>query len=388
MRLCSIAALYALLAMVPACFAQAPAPEVTVSDTGPQKNAASWECTSGHQVEKRRITLDSGAVHYTFLASGCVDPSHGEQRPCSEGNFGMPDPVACNWYWGGFLQVLINGTNATAYRIETMTPLESGARGSFQIVWSHPDAQVGLRLLMLPGGNHVLADLIWRPKEGAKIETAGVRLTCYPSFFTSARQRTGDRHCKTPRTDLAEPETLQLEPQQDTFLYYYDTVFDLAKGEGDGPCAMLVAPPGVLGGNVQIGGYAVHTNLTLDPAAREARMAFYDFSGKTNAEAESYMAKSAAADLAELTAMDFRPTPVIEFDAAALAKEADDLLVTAAEEGAALRTKVDELVTKAGELKARADGGDWSAEAELAALLNDSADMFWKLKTLALLNQG
>lgn len=367
--------------------AQDDAPTVAVSDTGPQTNAATWECTPGHKIEKRRITLDSGALRYTFLASGCIDPSHGEERPCSEGNFGMPDPNSCNWYWGGFLQVLVNGTNATAYRIANVGVLESGARGSFQIVWAHPDADVGLRLLMLPGGNHVLAQLTWLPREAKTLDTLAVKLTCYPSFFTAARGRTGERHCRTPRTDELQPQTLQLQPEEDTYLYYYDTVFDVAKGEGSGPCAALVAPEGVTGGNVQIGGYAVVTNLNLDPAAGSARLALYDFTGHTNAEAQGYMDGHAAGDLAELLAMDFRPASVQELDADALQTEADGLLADAADDGEAFRPRVEELLQQVRELKAAADESDWAAEAELAGLIRDSEDMFWKLKAFAALNR-
>ena len=63
---------------------------VTVTDGGLHSNPATWECTPGHKVEKRNITLDSGARRYAFGSSGCCDPSHGDKRPCAEGNFGMP----------------------------------------------------------------------------------------------------------------------------------------------------------------------------------------------------------------------------------------------------------------------------------------------------------
>ena len=361
---------------------------VTVTDAGVRTNPASWECTPGHNVEKHNITLDSGARRYTFGSSGCCDPSHGEKRPCSEGNLGMPEPIVGNWYWGGFFQVLVNGTDAVAYRVSDMRVIETGARGAFQIVWAHPEAEVGLRLMMLPGANHVMAHLIWRPKAGATIKTVTVRLTCYPSFFTASQHRKGERHCQTPRTDLAEPKTLELEPARDTYLYYYDTVFDMAKGEGNGPCAALVAPAGVQGGNVQIGDYAVITNLDLKPEAGQARLSFYDFSGLTNAAALAYLRTHGAEDLATLTATDFRPTAVRHFDPVAFEGEARKLLADAAEDGAALQPKVNGLLARVAALKGKADGGDWTAEADLATEIEASADLLWKLKTFAALNGG
>jgi len=378
--------LLAAFALAVPTSAEEPAAQVSAADTGPQTNAATWECTAGHKIEKRRITLDSGTSRYTFLASGCVDPSHGDERPCSEGNFGMPDPTVANWYWGGFLQVLVNGKNATAYRISDMRVIETGARGAFQIVWAHPDAEVGLRLLMLPGGNHVLADLVWNPTPGASPKTVAVRLTCYPSFFTASRHRAGARHCQTPRTDLPQPQVLELVSAEDTWLYYYDTTFDVAKGEGGGPCAALVAPAGVAGGRVQIGDYAETTDLTLTPEAGEARLAFYDFTGRTNAEAEAYLKQHAGGDLKELTATDFRPAPGRTLQVETLRSEAEKLLADAGDDAQTFQPKVEDLLTRVEALKGQADARDWKAEGDLASLLANSSDLFWKLRAFAALN--
>jgi hypothetical protein len=245
---------------------------------------------------------------------------------------------------------------------------------------------VGLRLLLLPGGNHVLADLVWKPTAGTTIASVRVELTCYPSFFTAPHNRIGERHCQTPRVDQAEPTTLELQPEQDTYLYFYDTIFDVAKGEGDGPCAALVAPEGAAGGRVNIGGYAVQTRLDLKPEAGEARLAFYDFSGLTNADAEEYLRSHADEDLTQLQDADFRPQAVREMDIGAVKAEALKLLADAAEDGAALEPEVQELVASLDELKGKADTGDWVAEADLATRIADSADLFWKLRAFAALN--
>jgi len=375
-----------VLAAAGSAFGAEPAEEVRVFDGGPQTNAATWECTSGHPIEKRRISLDSGARRYTFLISGCQDPSHEGQHPCSEGNFGMPDPISGNWYWGGFLRIMVNGSDATVCDIRDLRVIEQGARGAFQTVWAHPDAEVALRLMMLPGANHVLAELVWKPTADVALTSVSVRLTCYPSFFTAARQRQGERHCGTPRIDQAEPTALELEPEKDTYLYYHDAVFDVARGEGDGPCAALVSPQGVQGGRVQIGGYAVQTEIDLKPGSGEARLAFYDFSGLTNAEADDHLKSHAAADLAQLEQADFRPEPVRQLDADRLRSEALKLVAEAAEDGEALEPRVQELLAKVTEFRAKADDGDWMAEADLATTLADSEDLFWKLRAFAALN--
>ncbi len=367
------------------CSARADEP-VRVTDDGERVAPATWECTPGHSVAKHKVTLACGDVVYAFLASGCQDPSHEGLHPCSEGNFGMPAPASANWYWGGFLRVLVNGSDATVRDIRDLRVLEEGERGGFQIVWSHPDAEVGLRLMLRSGSNHVDALLMWRAREGAAPQSLKLELRCYPSYFTAANHRQGERHCRTPRIDQAETSTLELAPAEDAWLYYYDTVFDLARGEGGGPCAALIAPEAVRGGTVHIGDYAVLTTLDLAPEAGEARLALYDFTGRTNAEAEAYLREHAEEDAADLSALDFRPGPARLFDAERFASEAHDLLARAADDGAALEPQVRDLIARTTALKAAADAGDWIAEADLCAALRESEDLLWKLRTFAVLN--
>lgn len=359
---------------------------VSVHDSGAALGPAAHECAHGHQVQRQTITLDTGVRRYSFAYSGCQDPSHGDLHPSSEGNFGMPEPWVGNWYWSGFIGVLINGTDAIKHKLTEMRVLESGARGSFQAVWSHPDAVVGLRILALPDLNHVLCDLSWKPKTPGAVKTVSVQLRCYPSFFTAANHRQGERHCQTPTADLKEPETLRLVPGQDTYLYYYDTVFDTAKGEGNGPCAAVLDQAALAGGQVVIGGYSEDTTLDLKPEAGHLRLALYDLSGSTNAQAEAYLKASVATDLARLQQTDFRPALVREFDPERFRAEATKLLADAAEDGTPLAPRVEGLLTTVGGLKARADAGDWGAEADMAQALRDSEEMLWRLRCYAVLN--
>lgn len=390
MRLTIIAAVLGLLLAVAATMAGAQQPGGTVAaiDTGAKTGPATYECTSGHSIKRQTITLDSAKVRYGFTYTGCYDPSHGDVHPSSEGHFGMPEPWTGNFYAGGFLEVFVNGKDAIAYTLKDMRVLETGDRGSFQAVWAHPDGDVGLRVLMLPGGNHVLCDLSWKPKTIGAIKTVKMTLRAYPSFFTSFNHRQGERHCQTPRIDLKEPQTLEIVPDKDTYLYYYDAVFDTAKGEGNGPCAAIVAPEGVAGGKVSIGDYAEMTEINCKPEAGHVRYALYDFSGHTNADAEGYLKTQSAADLAQLQQTDFRPSLVRDMDTEKLKADSAKLLADAADDGKTMRPKIDELLTKIAALKAKADAGDWTAEADIAQLLRDSEDMFWRLKIFAVLNSA
>jgi len=143
----------------------------------------------------------------------------------------------------------------------------------------------------------------------------------------------------------------------------------------------------VSGGKVVIGDYSEDTTADLKPEAGHVRFALYDFAGSTNAEAEGYLKAQAATDLSELQKVDFRPMLVREMDPEKFRTEATQLLADAADDGAALKPKVDELLAKIGGLKAKADAGDWQAEAEMAEALKDSDDLFWRLRTFAVLNR-
>ena len=354
--------------------------------SGPHLVASTYECKTGHQIKKQQITLDSGKVRYTFAYSGCTDPSHGDQHPSAEGNFGMPEPWAGNWYWGGFIKVMVNDSDALQYTLTDMRSVESGPRGSFQAMWAHPDAIVRLRVVMLPGSNHVLCDLSWKPQPDKTVKTVSMVLRCFPSFFTAFNHRQGERHCQTPRIDLKQPQTLVMVPDKDTYLYYYDAIFDKAKGEGEGPCAAIMASDAVEGGKVTIGDYPEDTTVYLKAEVGHVRFALYDFAGWTNAEAEAYLKAQAAADLAQLQETDFRPAVVREMDLDKFRAESAKLLADAADDGKAFKPKTDELLAKIAGLKAKVDAGDWQAEADLAQSLQDSDGLFWRLRTFAVLN--
>ena len=130
----------------------------------------------------------------------------------------------------------------------------------------------------------------------------------------------------------------------------------------------------------------MHTDIELQPTAGEARVAFYDFTGRTNQEAREYLQVHAAEDLAALRALDFRPGPVQTLDPAQLRADAERLLTDAAEDGVTLRPAVEKLLARVDELQAQAAQRDWRAEAELGSAIVNSEDLFWKLRTFAVLN--
>ena len=190
----------------------------------------------------------------------------------------------------------------------------------------------------------------------------------------------------TPRTSVHEPATAALEPAADTFVLYSDGVFDVAKGEGSGPCAMLFLPEQIASGTVQVSHYPVQTKLEAKPDVQELRFAFWDLSGKTNVDALVAMTACAAQTQEHLRKVSFRPESLERFDPDAAASEVTRLLDDAKEDGARLRPHTEKLVQELVVLKAKSDQGDWSAGATFAKRFPQYEALLWKLRIFALLN--
>ena len=137
---------------------------------------------------------------------------------------------------------------------------------------------------------------------------------------------------------------------------------------------------------MQIGGSGRATRVTVAPAAKRGRFAFWDFSGKTNEQAATRLRQGAEAIRRELAALDFRPQSVRDLDLAGLQRQVTTLLTQAGEDAAPYRSKVDALLKRAADLRAGSDRGDWSADPDLAAVLTDLDTLLWKVKIQALLN--
>lgn len=359
---------------------------VSVRESGPTYRTGWREGHRDHKWEDRSIALDSGTVLYTLKYTACVDPSHPGFRALEEGYIGMPTPCAANWYHSGFFFVQVNGKEVGEFPLVDMRVTERGNRGACHLVWETPEARVRVQFLVSGGSERLLSQVTCVPVTGRAVESLELKFTCYPSFFTSHHRRQGDRTLITPRLEAHEVSTTPLEPAADTYLLYQDNVFDVAKGEGDGPCAMLFLPDQIASGAVQLSTYPVQTLLKAAPGVLRVRFAFWDFHNRTNAEAAAFLKENGAAAREELRQSEFRPALLVAFDPAAARAELQGLLTAAVEDGLRLKAAAEELLARLTDLRRRADADDWTAEAEFASTFADYEACRWKLRIYALLN--
>lgn len=295
----------ALLGACCACAAQEPWSAAFAAVTPPSTSTTSYPGHEGHNYIEQKATLDLGKVTYGIKYGACIDDAHAPGVGHLEGYLGMPLPHACNWYHSGFMRIVVNGQDIGATRLSSMAAVESGERAIVDLVWHHQVADVRARFVGLPGEDHIYCEIAIEPKE--EVRSIEARLVCYPSFFTSWHGRNGARRVKTPAALVVQDERQVLPAAENWWAVYYDEVFDVAKHEGEGPCAMMVLPADAQEIHFHPQSYPCLTTVVFDPSARRLRMAFWDFVDRTNADVLAAMPGEAEEARRLLETADFTP---------------------------------------------------------------------------------
>ncbi len=269
-----------------------------------------------HTLREQVATFGFGPRSYAIAYRVAIPPKEkdtGKVVPI-EGYIGMPRPSSCNWYHGGFLSISINGQDIGTTPLTSMMGVESGERAVVDLVWETEQADVRVRFLGLPGQDYLATEITIDPKQ--EITRIAIALRCYPSFFTAHHKRDGARRIKTPSALIEQGNKTTLPAPDNWWAVYYDEVFDVANGEGDGPCAVLMPPGEASEISFDPGSYAVSTSITYPPQTRTIHLAFWDFTGATNAEALTRVETGAEHVGRMLVETDYRPRTVQEFNVA------------------------------------------------------------------------
>jgi hypothetical protein len=285
--------------------AQTP-PPVLVTDSGVQTaviGPGAPAHTVGLQGHRQVIVMDTGAQTYGLRYVIALDPKNPQAAIPGEGYIGMPQPVDCNWYGGGFFDVQLNGQSIGTTLIHSLTGRSSEGRGTADFVFDTSQAVVRVRFVALSGGDCLYAQVLLEPK----VETKSVRVAvrCYPSAFVSD----ADRHVLTPMRDLAQGERAELDVANEWWTLYYDRIHDAGyispTHSGVGPCAMLWLPSQTEKAGFTVGSYGIETVLTLKPDLRDFRFVFFDYAGKKNEAANADLRGRAKTLLQKLASFAF-----------------------------------------------------------------------------------
>ena len=361
-----------------------PSGEVAVTPGDVRKNKPSKAYPLGYT--QQQTTIATGKVTYGLLYTAAPDPKDKRRVLNREGSFGMPLPCSTNWYHGGFLFVTVNKETINHYALQSCAVVEQGKRGIVDWIWDVPSAVVRVRALAEENSDHLKLQIRLRAKPKTKITRFSLSLRAYPSFFTSWHKRKGDRHVTTPTRDLKQGANVKLVPDKDWYLFLYDTIFDVAKGEGEGPCAMMVLPEQVASGGVQVGGYCVPIQLGVKPELDEVRLAFWDFNGMPNAEAMKSLQSRADTLQKALRETDFRSTILAKFDLAREKQRVARYLKAGGKKADALRTKAHAALDQVARLCDAVRNGQWHLSSQLADKVKAYDKVLWDIKFFELLH--
>lgn len=341
---------------------------------------------TGHRFHEQSAGLRFGPIPYDITYKACIDKAHHGKAAPLEGYLGMPVPASCNWYHSGFLFVSLNGEDMGTTPLSSMLVAERGTRAILDLVWHHQAADVRVRFVGLPGTDHLDCEIGLEPKQ--ELESVEVALRCYPSYFTAYHHRAGARRIQTPATRVEQGPKVTVRAADNWWALYSDDVFDLAKGEGEGPCAMLLLPEQAKTVTFEPGGYAVTTRITYRPGVRRIRLAFWDLKGQTNKQALTHLRRVAPAVRKELTDLDFTPAAVTSFDLEALRAETEQALkspAVRAELGSRLNEAQRWLNTAAPTLRRQGGAPAVAAEEHLLRALDEYRSLEWDIKLAELL---
>jgi hypothetical protein len=281
-------------------------PQVLVTDSGVQTvtiGPGAPAHTIGLQGHRQLITLDTGVRTYGLRYVVACDPKDAQAAIPGEGYIGMPQPVDCNWYGGGFFDVQLNGQSVGKTFIHSLTGRSSAGRGTADFVFDTSQAVVRVRFVAQAGGDCLYAQALLEPKR--EIKSVRVAVRCYPSAFVSD----ADRHVLTPTRDLAQGQRAELDVPNEWWTLYYDRIYDAGyispTHSGTGPCAVLWLPGQTEKAGFTVASYGIETVFTLKPDLRDFRFVFFDYAGTKNEAAKADLRGRAKPLLQELAAFAF-----------------------------------------------------------------------------------
>ena len=343
----------------------------------------------GHDCVNQSGSLSTGAITYGLQYTACWDKAHDSGSGYLEGYIGMPQPSAANWYHSGFLGLKINGADLGAARLSDFWVAEQGQRGNLKMYWDSPQAGVTVSFVALAGDDRLFCGITLNPRQ--EIKTLSLRLQSYPSYFTYYNKRQGDRKLTTASATYGQEDGRQqaLSPAEQWWLAFTDTIFDPARGEGDGGCAVLFLPEQVLGAKATVGSYACPVELEYKPQTRVIRLCLWDFNRRGNEESLTRLRAALGPTRELLGGLQFAPLALTEYDVTAsltAARTPLAPLVGSAELLARLEAQAAELLALQRQVREGLSPTPATAEKTLAQKLAAFEEALWAARFFVLLN--
>jgi hypothetical protein len=301
--------LLGLLGAAALAVAQSPEPRVNIYDHGQTATVAGPGAPT-HIIGMTRIShdisLDTGVAVYGLRYIVAIDPDDPEAAIPGEGYVGMPRPLDANWYSGGFFDLKLNGATIGDRRVQAFTGRTLGDRGYIDYVFDGPQALVRLRFVGLAGNEGLFLQVLLEPK--VELTQINLSLRCYPAGFINGPSRQALSSVRQLETGTREA----LDLDDEWWLHFFDTTRDESGGK-TGPCSVLWLPEQMDEVTLQVGSYAVSTEMKLKPERREFRFIFFDHTGLSNDEAQTLLKERSSQWKDELATLTFTDTTVLNW---------------------------------------------------------------------------
>ncbi|MCC7494486.1 MAG: hypothetical protein IT204_19165 [Fimbriimonadaceae bacterium] len=323
------------------------------------------------------------AVPYAVRYNRTINPADPSFGDVGEGPVGLPSPSTENWYGGGFIETRLAGQRLDTGPLSSIAVVEDGPRGILDLVWHGDFGSLRYRFVGVDGSDHLALQIDLQPRQpGGAVD---VLLRAYPSYFTSWHQRDGARRMRTAAGTVAQGQEQTWPGAAAAWCVLYDEVFDVARGEGEGPCAVAWQPSAVATARLVAEAYPCSLNLSLTPGTTRLRLALWEFPGQPNASVLKTFAKRATQAMAAIEAADCTPRSLQGADPAALRTVAAAVAArpALAQAQAARLALLQQWLQAAGSGPTTAR--DIAAEERLLATWQATETAWWELKLALLL---
>ena len=240
------------------------------------RNCRLWG-TKGYNVSEKQynalLVMRNDKVNFVFHFRGAM--KEGAPRGVA---VGMISPTHFNWYAGGFFDIYSGKKKLSSGKF-SVKETKSGEAGIAVLDFSEGDFNGTVTLALADNDDKV--GFVFTPADKTLRYT--VQLVAYPGEYGNPKLRK-----RVVYTNNGKAENPKKLTPQDFYCVFGDEYYDIAQKRGRGCCAFLFNPKEIIPGSVIRSGYACTAYLYFDKGTN-ASFVFWDFAGKSLAEALEYM---------------------------------------------------------------------------------------------------
>ena len=231
------------------------------------------------------VTMSNSKISFSFhiigkkTASGKINAQ-----------IGMIRPSHYNWYAGGFINFKAGRLHSKKMDFEIGKIVNNEEVGSIEFKYKANGFSGVMKFTLLEDDDKLL--ISFTPSNvAATIKEYVINLEAYPSSYGGSWKKGAELRKREALTSSGKVfKGRRLMGKDDNWVLFYDKYFEVISKRGHGPCAFMYNPKTVNKVKINVGNYAVRSELYYRPTA-VATLIIWDLKGWTNKKAKEYMNK-------------------------------------------------------------------------------------------------